>query len=70
MSPRCAHQTVGWAADPHSAPIQYMGIDHRRADISVPQQFLYSPDVVAVFQEMRGKGMAQVASAYFQLLIL
>ena len=36
----------------HSPPttIEYMGIHHRRVDILVAEQFLYSADVVTVFQ--------------------
>ena len=36
-----------------------MGVDHRRADIPVSQELLDRPDVIAVFEEMGGEGMAQ-----------
>jgi hypothetical protein len=36
-----------------------MGVDHRRADIPVSQELLDRPDVVAVFEEMGGEGMAR-----------
>ncbi len=36
-----------------------MSVDHCRADVPVSQKFLDCPDIVPVFQEMRGKGMAQ-----------
>jgi hypothetical protein len=39
--------------------IQYMGIDHGRGDIRMPQEFLHRPDVIVRFQQMRGKGVAQ-----------
>jgi len=39
--------------------IQNMRVDHRRADIAVPQQLLYGPDIVSIFQQMRGERMAQ-----------
>jgi hypothetical protein len=32
---------------------------NRRADITVPQQLLYGPDIVSIFQQMRGERMAQ-----------
>jgi hypothetical protein len=34
-----------------------MCIDHGRADVLVPKEFLDSPDVVACIKQMRGKGM-------------
>jgi len=36
-----------------------MGVDHSRADVPVSQKFLDCPDIVPVFKEMCGKGMAQ-----------
>lgn len=50
---------IGWAADSPAAPVEHMAADHRRADVPVSQKFLDRPDIVAVFREMRGKGMAQ-----------
>ena len=38
-----------------TAAIQDMGIDHRGADISVPQELLNGPGVVSVFQQMCGE---------------
>jgi hypothetical protein len=37
-----------------------MGVDHRRADVPMPKQFLNCPDVVAALQQMRPKRMAQL----------
>lgn len=54
-----AEEPIGWAADSPAAPVEHMGVDHRRADVPVPQKFLDRPDLLAVFQEMRGQGMAQ-----------
>jgi hypothetical protein len=31
---------------------------YRRADIAVPQQLLYGPDIASLFQQMRGEKMA------------
>lgn len=36
-----------------------MGVDHRRADVPMPEEFLNRPDVEAVLQQVRGKGVAQ-----------
>jgi len=43
-----------------------MGVDHRRADIGMAQQFLNSADIVPLLQEMGGKGVAEcVATCLF-----
>ena len=47
------------AAHPLSATLKHMGIDHRRADIFVPQQFLHGADIVTIFQEVCRKAVAQ-----------
>ena len=36
-----------------------MGIDHGGLDTRVAEQFLDRPDVIALLQKMRGKGMTQ-----------
>ena len=38
------------AANPATAAIQYVRVDHRRAHILVAKQFLHRPDVVVVLQ--------------------
>ncbi len=40
-----------------------MGVNHRGAHIPVPKQFLNRPDVIAVFQQMRGEGMTESMAA-------
>ncbi len=40
-----------------------MGVDHCRADVFVTQKLLDRADVVAVFQKMSGKRMAQAMAA-------
>lgn len=42
-----------------AASVQDMGIDHGRADILVPKEFLDGSDVIACFKQMRGKGMSE-----------
>jgi len=48
---------VGGAADPSASSIEDMSINHRRADVRVTEQLLDCPDVVAVLQQVGGKGM-------------
>jgi len=47
------------AAYPMAASVQDMGIDHCRADILVPKEFLNGADIIACFKQMRGKGMSE-----------
>jgi hypothetical protein len=35
-----------------AAAIQHMRVDHCRTDIAMPQQLLYGPDIVPVFEQM------------------
>jgi hypothetical protein len=42
-----------------AAPVEYMGIDHGRGEVLVPQEFLDGSDVVAGFEQVRGKRMAE-----------
>ena len=43
-----------------------MGVDHGRFDVLVSQQLLHRADIVAVFQQVGGEGVAQgVAGAVF-----
>ena len=46
-------------ADAASTTLQHMGIQHRCADIFVSEQFLDRADVIAIFQEMGRKTMAE-----------
>lgn len=56
-------EAVRWTADGCRPPVENMRVDHDRADVLVPQEFLPacalhadrdSPNVVAVFEEMSG----------------
>ena len=40
------------------SPVHYVGIDHRCIDVAVPQELLHGTNVVAVFEEVGGKGGA------------
>jgi hypothetical protein len=52
-------QRIGWAPYTFSAPIQDVRVDHGRSHVDVAQPLLNCPDVVAVFQEMRGKRVSR-----------
>jgi len=52
--PRSSHHgsephRVGGAAHAGGALVQDVDVDHRRADVTATEQFLYGPDVVVVF---------------------
>jgi hypothetical protein len=47
-APGCALR-IKRTAHPLTATLEHMGINHCRADIFVPQQFLYGADIVAIF---------------------
>ena len=44
--------------------VQDVGINHRRADVLVTQQFLDRADIIAGFKQVRGKGMAEGMTTY------
>jgi hypothetical protein len=46
------------AVDTPATALQHMRIDHGSADVLVSQKFLHGTDVIAIFQQMRGKTMA------------
>jgi len=46
---------VEWAAHGFRTTIQDMGIDHGGLHVLMPEQFLHGPNIVAGFQQMRGK---------------
>ena len=41
-----------------SAAVQHVRVDHRRADVGVPEQFLNRPDVITRFEQVRGERVA------------
>jgi hypothetical protein len=48
---------IGGTVHPFASPIQDMGIGHRRADVLVPEQVLYCPNVIAVFDQTGAERM-------------
>src|SRR5512135_411919 len=47
-----------------SRPIKNMGVNHRRGDIGMAEQFLHRADVVIAFKKVRGKGMPEDMTAH------
>jgi hypothetical protein len=43
--------------------LEHVGVDHGRADILVPQQFLHCPNIVTVLQQVRGKAVPVMPSS-------
>ena len=61
---RPAAHSSGWAAyeetvrgtsHPVRTTVEDVGVDHRRADVPVAEQFLHRADVVPVFEQVRGE---------------
>jgi hypothetical protein len=44
-----------------TASVQDMGVNHRRADVSVAQQLLDRPNIIPILQQVGGKGVAKRA---------
>ena len=45
--------------DSPTAPVQDMGVDHRRAHVLVAQQLLDRPNIIPIFQQVGRKGVAK-----------
>ena len=50
---------VEGADDTVPAAAQDVGVDHRRADVAMPEQFLDRADVIAALEKLSGEGMTQ-----------
>jgi hypothetical protein len=55
---RYAWLGVEWAADSPAAALQHVRVEHGGTDVLVSQEFLHRADIVAIFQQMCGEGMA------------
>ena len=58
-------ESVHWASDSSPATVQDMGVYHRGAHVGVSEQLLNRADIVAIVQQMGGKGMAERQGAVF-----
>jgi hypothetical protein len=47
--------SVEWTAHGAAAALKYVGVNHRRLDIFVAQQFLYRSDVVTGLEQVSGE---------------
>ena len=54
-----AEDPVGGTADGRRAPVQDVGVNHRRAHVAVAEQLLNGSDVVSVLEQVRRERMAQ-----------
>lgn len=52
-------QEVCRTADAPSSPVKDMGVDHRRADVLVSEEFLYRPDIIPVLQQVGSERMPE-----------
>ena len=56
-------QRVGGAADAVWASIEHVGINHGGSDVVVPEQLLNRADVMATFEKVGSKGMAEAVGS-------
>jgi hypothetical protein len=56
-------QSIQRAADAAAAAIQDVRVDHGRPDVAMAEQFLDGADVVAVFEQVRGKRTARCGTS-------
>jgi hypothetical protein len=52
-------ETVHWTIDPLPTPVQHMCVYHHCLHIPMSEEFLNRADVIAIFQQVRGKRMPQ-----------
>ena len=58
VKPKCSTReffNVQWAAHGERSAVEYVGVDHRGADILVAEQLLDGADVATVFEQMGGE---------------
>ena len=56
-------QPVGWTRNAERAPIQDVGVDHRRADVRMTEQFLHRSNVVPILEQMGREGVTVMPRA-------
>ena len=56
---RSFSQLVGWTCDRQPATVQNVSVDHRGADVRVPQQLLNRSNIRAGLQQLRRKGVTK-----------
>jgi hypothetical protein len=67
VRPRASPRNTVTADPPGFAPLiprdSYVRVDHRRAHLGMPEQFLDGPDVIPVLEQMRRKRMPERMTA-------
>jgi hypothetical protein len=53
-------KSIDGAANASRSTVEDMGIDHRRFNIIMAQEFLDRPDIVTAFEQLSGKGSRNV----------
>jgi hypothetical protein len=56
-------QPIDWASDSQRPSIENVQINHRRADVAMPEQLLHGPDVVAVLKKVSRSGLIYLTPA-------
>ena len=56
-------EAISRALDSPAAPVQDMGVDHRRAHVLMAQQLLDRPNIIPVLQQVGRKGVAKRMAA-------
>ena len=53
------HRLIQWAANGHATSVEDMGVNHRCFHVLVPEQLLHRANVVAAFEQVGGKTVAE-----------
>ena len=59
MGPAASILLVERTDDGAAAAVEDVGVDHGRADVAVAEKFLYGPNIVAGFEQVRRERVAQ-----------
>ena len=59
MWPHASRTRSAGLVTPDGPAVEHVRVDHRGADVVVPQQLLHGPDVASVFQEVGGEGVPE-----------
>ena len=63
LLPTRNNQPVCRAPDSFSSAIQDVSINHRGANVAVPQKLLHGPDIISVLEQMRGERMTECVTS-------
>jgi hypothetical protein len=57
--PKTSGTGIKRAKNASAALIEHMGVNHRRLNVFMPQQFLDSPNIIMILQEMGSKAVTE-----------